>query len=574
MVEAKPSDQGDQQNKAQEVKPLASSDAQAIATPSAQDKQIAESDRTNQSSGSLTELALKTRGLSREQIAAQMDAQGDSISIDYGNGQEASRKTGLTEKKMVQVGGKTYDANAVVAYDNQGNSGIVSDATNATAIYETDKNKIVPKQVEVQPTQVNAGLDYNKENVPFSQKLANFALSAEARLMDPVARQAYFQGMIDRVIGVGVGLNEVKEEIKDSAKMAASKAITALKDGSVASFMAQPNAINEPLFKTIGICFDAMRKDPNAVNKVLSIMGRELEEANNKYTNMTQYERGVQDGKAMFFFINPSGSTGRAFEVVDSVAAKVDPIVEKAIQDGMKAAEELAKESPEYARKAQKMVLDYARKHRLTPKQLETIGVPNEYLEGVNAPKPTEPIKTSDTINAMSKADDLGSTNPLSEVSSEKTDLAYRGDHDVHSRLNTKGRPKSYINENGDLSPADPVGIYKGQKVTVEEHLAARWCKGAKSHSPYISFGEKDGVLKTFGQGNGLTLDLKSLRRAIGSGEIKGVRLYEHEEVIKAVQESRFHDSIKNRLLTWSRAHKEVVVEGIIPHRFLELGLK
>jgi hypothetical protein len=418
MVETKPTDQGDQQLKAQEVKPLASSDAQAIATPSAQDKQIAESDRTNQSSGSLTELALKTRGLSREQVAAQMEAQGDSISIDYGNGQEASRKTGLTEKELVQVGSKTYDAKTIVAYDNQGNSGIVSDATNATAVYETDKSKIVPKQVEVQPTQVNAGLDYNKESLPLSQRLGMFAQSAEARLMDPAARKAYFQGMIDKALGVGVGLNEVKEEIKGSAQMAATRARTALEDGSVATFMAQPNAINEPLFKTIGTCFDAMRKDPNAVNNVLAIMGRELETANSKYTNMTPYERGVQDGKAMFFFINPSGSTGRAIEVVDSVAAKVDPLVEKAIQDGMKAAEKLAKESPEYARKAQRMVLDYAREHGLTLKQLETIGVPNEYLEGVSAPKPIEPIKTSDTINAMSKADDLGAEAKAGDIQS------------------------------------------------------------------------------------------------------------------------------------------------------------
>lgn len=417
MAETKPSDQAEKPLRAPEVKPLGSSDAQQVATPTAQDKQIAEADRTNQSSGSLTELALKTRGLTREQIAAQMDAQGDSISIDYGNGQEASRKTGLTEKSLVQVGGKTYDAKTVVAYEPQNSSGIVSDATNA-AVYETDKSKIAPKQVEVEPKQINAGLDYNKESLPLSQRLGMFAQSAEARLMDPAARKAYFQGMIDKAIGVGVGLNEVKEEIKDSAKMAASKARTALEDGSVASFLAQPNAINEPLFKTIGICFDAMRKDPNAVDKVLSIMGRELEAANNKYTNMTPYERGVQDGKAMFFFINPSGSTGSAFKVVDSVAAKVDPLVEKAIQDGLKAAEKLAKESPEYARKAQKMVLDYAREHGLTPKQLETIGVPNEYLEGVGSPRPAESIKTSDTINAMSKADDLGAEAKAGDIQS------------------------------------------------------------------------------------------------------------------------------------------------------------
>ncbi|MBX9942165.1 MAG: hypothetical protein K2Y32_23065 [Candidatus Obscuribacterales bacterium] len=150
----------------------------------------------------------------------------------------------------------------------------------------------------------------------------------------------------------------------------------------------------------------------------------------------------------------------------------------------------------------------------------------------------------------------------------------YRGDHDVYSRFNIKGRPKSCINENGDLSPASPEGIYKGKKVTVEEHLAAKWCRGAKAHSPYTSFGHKDGVLKTFGKGDGLTLDLDGLRAAIASGEVRNVKVFEHEDVLKAIEGSRFHIIIKNKLLTWAKAHHEVVVEGIIPGKFLKIGLK
>jgi len=172
-----------------------------------------------------------------------------------------------------------------------------------------------------------------------------------------------------------------------------------------------------------------------------------------------------------------------------------------------------------------------------------------------------------ETNMLMSKAEDAGKGQSNGES-------VFRGDHDVYSRTNTKGRPKSYINEDGNLTPANPEGIYKGQKVTVEEHLAARWCRGAKANSPYTSFGEKDGVLKTFGQGTGLTLDLKELRAAIASGEVKNVRIYEHQEVIKALNESRFHDHVKGKLLTWAKAHKEVIVEGIIPGKFVEIGLK
>ncbi len=100
-----------------EVKPLASSDAQTIATPSALDKQTAETDRTNRSSGSLTELALKSRGMTREQVAAQLEAQGDSVSIDFGNGQEASRKSGLTEaslKKTADDSSESTDSQTIL----------------------------------------------------------------------------------------------------------------------------------------------------------------------------------------------------------------------------------------------------------------------------------------------------------------------------------------------------------------------------------------------------------------------------------------------------------------------------
>ena len=113
-MEAKPGDQTEKGVRAPEVKPLETSDAQHLASPSARDKQIAEADRTNQSSGSLTELALKNKGLTREQISAQMEAQGDSISIDYGNGQEASRKSGLTEKDFIQKSRMTAPK---IAYD-------------------------------------------------------------------------------------------------------------------------------------------------------------------------------------------------------------------------------------------------------------------------------------------------------------------------------------------------------------------------------------------------------------------------------------------------------------------------
>lgn len=297
----KPSDEGDRNAKPEQAV-LKTVDAQDARNAGAADLSLVEKARTNTSDGSL-----------RKYAGADLADQEDSVSIDFGS-YSASRKSGLTEKEIIAIGSKTYDAQAVLAYNPEpGNN--ISDATNATGVqenqqYEQDKSKILAKPVEVQPSGVQVtGLDYNTDNVPPSSKLFDFAQSATARLISEEGRQEYFQGQIDKVLGIGEGLNLAKEEVKTSTQQAVSKAWTALQDGSVSSFMAQPNAVNDPLFRTIGQCLDTMKRDPNAVNNVLAIMGRELDEANRKYDKLAPHDRGVQTGKAMFFFFNPTGST-------------------------------------------------------------------------------------------------------------------------------------------------------------------------------------------------------------------------------------------------------------------------
>ncbi|MCA0316226.1 MAG: hypothetical protein LCH63_20565 [Candidatus Melainabacteria bacterium] len=385
-------EQGEQVERQPEAKPSASPDAQAIASPTAREKQSAEADRTNQSSGSIAELALKSRGMSREQVTKLLKEQGDSVSIDYGKGLEASRKTGLTAKDIELKSQEPQE----------------------------DLRPITPKQVEVGPQVIRAGLDYNVDNQPLSQKLAKFAESAQARLMDPAGRQAYFQGLIDKTLGIGEGLNEAKEEIKSGLSGAAQKAWTGIKDGSVARFLAQPNAINEPLFKTIGTCFDAMRKDPNAVNNVLTIMGRELLEANDKYSQMPPRERGIQDGKAMFYFINPSGSIEAADMAImagERVLEPVDKVLVEVVRKSMETAGELAKTSVEAAKETKQMLFDWLKVKGFKPKDMQLVGVPEGYFDGI---QPTETLKPADTFNAMSKADDIGSSGKPGDIQSGK----------------------------------------------------------------------------------------------------------------------------------------------------------
>ncbi len=156
------------------------------------------------------------------------------------------------------------------------------------------------------------------------------------------------------------------------------------------------------------------------------------------------------------------------------------------------------------------------------------------------------------------------------EVESSKGEATgFRGDHDFHSPVNEKGRRKSHIDENGDLRPADPAGIYKGRKVSVAEHIEAQACRRAKEHSPYTSFATKDAVIAKYG-GKGIELDLDGLRNAITKGEF-GVKIHEHEDVVQSIRNSYFKRYEKIKLLEFVEKDKEILVEGIIPKQFIKI---
>ena len=333
-----------------------------------------------------------------QQLADQTYGRGKFANIEHDSNLESA-------SQKIQIGGKFYDRNQIIASTDL-QSDVATDATSATV--ETDKTKILAKPVDQSSAMIKSGLDYNTQNIALSQKLVAFVNSAQARLLDPAGRQAYFQGMLDETLGVGEGLNIAKEELKSSVSVSAQKAWTALCDGSVANFMAKPNAINEPLFKTICSCLDTMSGDPNAVNNVLTVMGRELQAASDKYSRMSPHERGVQDGKAMFNFINPEGSTEAgdlALKVADKVATHVDAKVMEIAAQAIKSAQELAGTSVEAAQQTKQMLLDYLNSKGLNGPQFKLAGIPDGYFNGMT---PSEPLRASDTINAMSKTDDLG----------------------------------------------------------------------------------------------------------------------------------------------------------------------
>ncbi len=154
--------------------------------------------------------------------------------------------------------------------------------------------------------------------------------------------------------------------------------------------------------------------------------------------------------------------------------------------------------------------------------------------------------------------------------SSRGEHTGFRGDHDVYSPVNEKGRRKAYVNEEGDLTPADKMGVYKGRKVSIAEHIEAQYCRNAKEHSPYISFGTKNGVVAKYG-GQGIELKLQDLRDAIAKGEATGVKIHEHEEVVDRIRNSYFKRYEKIRLLEFVNKDREILVEGVIPKRFITI---
>jgi hypothetical protein len=260
------------------------------------DLRTIESQRTNASNGSLQD---------RQRLMAGQD---ESIEI-VGFESSASRHSKLREKDLLAPAAKPVDSSKALPQS------VSHDDGPERPIIEYQPEQVGPKAFSL-------GLAY-EENRTFSQKMTDFAIAASGRLLDPEDQKAYAQQQIDKVLGIGEGLNIAK----DSTKLAAVTAWNALTDGSVASFLAKPHAINGPIFKAVGGTFDAMAKDPNLVNKVLVALERQIVRENDKYSAMEPREKGRFIGEVMFAMFNTEGSSeaGEAsLKMADGLASRVD----------------------------------------------------------------------------------------------------------------------------------------------------------------------------------------------------------------------------------------------------------
>jgi hypothetical protein len=259
-------------------------------------------------------------------------------------------------------------------------------------------------------------LGVNRQEAPDTrtpaEKLQDFMQAAAKRVTDPEGWKAWAQGEISKFSGIGAGLNEAKNETK-AAVAAGWKAMT---DGTVIEFLSQPNAINAPVFKTVQNAFEAMSKDPEAVNKALEALGKVVMKASEGYSNLPDAEKGKVIGKVMFGMINPEGDikdAEAALKIGDIIATHVDKAVWDTAAQAMKTAEQAAKSTPELAQQTKQMLLDYLTSKGLKGPALEYAGIPNGYFDGL---KPTE-LAVKDNYLAMSKADDVAGDGPQQKQS-------------------------------------------------------------------------------------------------------------------------------------------------------------
>lgn len=115
-----------------------------------------------------------------------------------------------------------------------------------------------------------------------------------------------------------------------------------------------------------------------------------------------------------------------------------------------------------------------------------------------------------------------------SSIEIKVPDYVTRNDHDFSATENYKGKPKAYINENGDLVAANPDGI-----GSIQSHI-----RGSNPEkTPYISttdpkFSQES---KNYG-GEQIQIDTKRLQQDIDAGKIKNTQIIPHQDVKRELQ--------------------------------------
>lgn len=184
---------------------------------------------------------------------------------------------------------------------------------------------------------------FAKPEVPSSQpnhpnldaKLKKFAEALLKRALDnisdPAARAKLAYNLKEKFEGIGEGLNEAKEEVKHAAQSAFNAAVQeaeAFQKDPVGTLNAAAEAavrFGQAFANGTEQAIDAASKDSRLFDNLFRNAVADVAEALNNYSSLPQRQQGKILGKALFWSINPGGSTqgaelaGQAFKRAGSV---------------------------------------------------------------------------------------------------------------------------------------------------------------------------------------------------------------------------------------------------------------
>lgn len=318
------------------------------------------------------------------------------------------------------------------------------------------------KPVQHSQNSFSLGLDY--EDKPDTrtpgEKLKDFMQAAAGRAIDPEGWKTWAQAEINKFAGIGAGLNEAKEDTK-SAVAAGWKALT---DGTVVEFLSHSNAINAPAFKVVANAFEAMSKDPEAVNKAFETLGKVVMKASEGYGNLPDDEKGKVIGKVMFGMVNPEGDlkdAEAALKVADLVATHVDKAVWDTAAQAMKSVQEVAKSAPEVAQQTKQMLLDYLASKGFNKQQFAMAGVPDGYFEGME-PSPL-PGKGDNVVYSVADKGDGASGIAGGGMDSTGNPLSFSKESGIELGSARQGQDKVW--EQAPFPRGDDVHVALGENL-------------------------------------------------------------------------------------------------------------
>lgn len=148
----------------------------------------------------------------------------------------------------------------------------------------------------------------------------------------------------------------------------------------------------------------------------------------------------------------------------------------------------------------------------------------------------------------------------------------FRGEDFPYATKRPNGIGKSHISpETGNLVPANKSGMYQGRQVTVTEHILGGYRKGGKSNSPYTSFTINKKIAKGYGEYT-IELNISALRKAIRSGELKGVAILNPKQIERLIKnDTRQTENWKKKALKWTSRDTEYFVKGEIPKEYFKM---